>query len=206
MSSKFKNGIIYSCVDFFVKILKYLNLVEYFKRLFNYLFKSKTIKLENYNIAIDIYILLKWIFLLIVLIFLLQHILVTFLILYLLFMNLFTYFYYHFWDERAVYKKTEVNRIKRRFISLIQSILFTIVSFSYLYYVPFNNSFNWGDATTSKFLNVLNFSFSNTFIANTAVYALDNVGLFLQLVQYCISFIFLAIILAHTFNYKLEVD
>jgi hypothetical protein len=122
------NGYIHRIATLIVTICYYTNLVEGFKWLLGKLTKDK--KRAYKNFAIDTFILLKWIFLILLWCFNAQSFLLTIVVSYLIWTNLFTYFYYHVWKTSKV---DETERNQRRFVNLILAFTYSNVSFAYLY-------------------------------------------------------------------------
>jgi hypothetical protein len=197
---KFNQGIIYLVIEGIVTVLFYLNLVELFKA-FSGIFlstnkssaKYEALSRRSKNIAIDIFILLKWLFVAVVFT-QAPTFFRSFVVIYLLLSNIFTYFYYHVWNV-AGYSKGNQLRLKRRLLNTFQAILFNIFGYIYLYLVPFKECFKW-DGAFSDSMNSVHFSITNTFLGSTNIYALNDLGAFLVLSQYFITFIFIAIILS----------
>lgn len=203
-NNKFNNGFIYEIFDLLIFFLKHFNLVEYFKLIAEKLTpvdrnKQQYINeiIKNKNTAIDVYIILKWVLLLLFFV-LPKYDIITILVFYLIFFNLYTYFYYHIWDEYTLTKKSTNKRNKRRFISTLQSIFYSVLAYTYLYSVPFINNFKW-DLNISNFINSFHFSVSNTLLGASNVYPINNLGFLLIISQYFITFLFVTIILSMCF-------
>lgn len=193
-----KNGILYPIVNFIIQNIKYLNLVELYKLLLVVIFKNYN-PLTIKRFAIDSFIILKWI-----LLFLLFHkhinnSFVDIVVWYLLISNVYTYFYYHIWnDDTANDQFNTPERIRRRFINLITSIGFSNVCFAYLYRFTYLSEFEWSDKvplTTKSFW----YSFANSLTADYEyVKPITKIGVELTLTQLIISFIFLTMILGNS--------
>ena len=193
-----KNGLLYPIINFLITNLKYFNLVEIFKILLVKIF-SKFDKLSINRIAIDTFIILKWIFLILLLKFQINNCIITIIVWYLLYSNLYTYFYYHIWfNDTANDQHNTPIRIRRRFINLLTSIGFSNICFAYLYRFPYLQDFDWSEKIplTTK---ALWFSFANSLTASYEfVKPINKDGVDLTITQLIISFIFLTMILGNS--------
>ncbi len=190
-------GFIYVIVSVLVKILCALNLVEWFKILFYQVCKllQKNIsKKASYNWAIDLFIVLKFIFVSLSLILPENPILLK-IVLYLLIMNVFTYFYHHIWrkpSDLCSHWQT------RRFVTLVLAIAFNILCYVYLYWNGLSRFIIWQNNSPFTLSRVFQYSISNTFLLPSSM-SVDNLfGLYLQTSQQVISFVFLVIILSQS--------
>lgn len=188
---KLENGIFLPLFSLMVFLLNKINLVEWFKlgaiKIFSKSRKTSTKMLGN--IAIDIFILLKYLFVFIVWVKYAGHFLIISFVIYLLFMNLFTYFYYHVWNQSGIF---DIDRMRRRFLALMLSFVFSIFCFTYLTEVAFFNEFVWPENLDSY--TALKNSFNNTF-ALGSIEPTSTLGEFINYAQKIHSFIFLSIIL-----------
>jgi len=154
------NGFLYPIFKFLIIIVKYINLVELFK----YSAKcicSKENAVEASRVAVDIFIVLKWLFVIALCRFGCVNTFLTILVWYLIITNLFTYFYYHIWADEAL--KTDEfskDRIRRRFLNLILAFAFSIFCFAYLFQFVYFADIYWNDNDVS-FINAIMFSFNN---------------------------------------------
>ena len=99
------NGLIYPVFSIIVKFLFYLNIVEMFKKISDYLTLkyyqnhqeiTQKIKIRrNRNITIDLFIISKFILIIAIMLMSIPSIWAQTLVWYLLFYNVLTYFYYH---------------------------------------------------------------------------------------------------------------
>ena len=191
------NGFIYPAISKLITLLKYFNMVEGFKLLARKLAGENQMLAINYSrIAVDLFILLKWLFVLVLWIFKISNPFLVFLVWYLLSSNLFTYFYYHIWSNDILLDKHfEMHRLKRRFTTLMLAISYTVFGFAYLYAVPFSDEFIWKSGEPT-FLSSLWFSISNSLtgsyeqvLPNTAL------GSSIAMIQLVMMFVFLTIII-----------
>lgn len=193
-----KNGLLYPLINFFITNLKYFNLVELYKLLLVKIFSSSN-KLTVNRIAIDSFIILKWIFVIILMKYQFNSCILTGIIWYLLYSNLYTYFYYHIWfNDKVNDQYNTPERIRRRFINLLTSIGFSNLCFAYLYRFPYLTNFEWSEKIplTTK---ALWFSFANSLTASYEfVKPLNKNGVDLTITQLIISFIFLTMILGNS--------
>ncbi|MGQ4669242.1 hypothetical protein ACUIJ5_00245 [Bacillus toyonensis] len=143
------NGFIYPIVNKIISFIYYINIVELIKWItirFT-LFINKGSSDSKYverkirrarNIAIDIFIVLKFLFIGIIWCGKIDNIFLTPIIIYLLFMNSFVYFYYHIWEEGAIRGEfATLHRVRRKFISLFQSVFF----YGFIIRISFSDSF-----------------------------------------------------------------
>lgn len=194
-------GFLYSIINFVVNNLRWLNLVEYFKLISFFFIKAspppRGQKKKAARIAVDIFITLKWLFLLLVVLFEWNSSIVAIMIWYLIITNAYTYLYYHVWDKQSMdtgnYK---ITRVRRRFMNLILAIGFSNFSFACLYRFRYYYNFQW-NSSRNTFIESLWYSFSNSIAATyTPVTTCDDMGVRISLIQLFFSFVFLTIILA----------
>jgi len=192
-----KYGFIYVFTSVFVKLLCVLNLVEWFKVLFVFicrLLNQNTIEKEAKNWAIDLFIVLKYLFLVLV-ISLPHNSLALTGVVYLLVMNLFTYFYHHVWKTPT---DSCAHWQARRFVSLFLAIVFNVLCYFYLYWNGMSSLIRWNEGVPVSMARVAQFSLANTFMLPSLLSVENTLGLYLQTSQQMISWIFLVIILAQS--------
>jgi len=193
-----EKGPIYKSIDYILSGLVYINLVELFKFLSQKL-SSKTASLtnkrRNLRISVDLFILIKWIFIGLLVFSNKAYPITTIIAWYLIFTNLYTYFFYHTWSTDILKDKFfDIDRIKRRFLNLFLAIFFTIFTFAYLYFVPYSNEFYWESSAT--FLHSFWYSVSNSLTASySQVFPLSDLGNSISMIQLLIMFLFLTIII-----------
>lgn len=193
-----KKGFIYFLVDWFINKLNYINLVELFKTIAEKLFNREVNKRTASRTAVDIFIILKWIFISFCWYSNIQNQFINYIVWYLIFSNIYTYFFHHVWSKNIGNPHFDIDRIKRRFLNLILSILFNIFSFAYLFAQPFNNNFEWKKGNPT-FKDSLFFSLSNSISTNYEyVTSISEIGHTLTIIETIISFAFLTIILSNS--------
>jgi len=196
-----KNGFIYQLIDTIINSLRYFNLVELFKLIALKLnpdkenIEKRLIYLRN---SVDIFIVFKWLFIIIIWTYKVNNLIVLLIVWYLIISNLFTYFYYHSWkDEILIDNNFDVHRIKRRFLHLMLSIFYSIFSFSYLFNIPYRAEFSWNNDYSS--LNTFWFSLSNSFSASyDKIKPISNIGYTITMIELVISFIFITIVISNS--------
>lgn len=193
-----KNGILYPIINFLIKYSKYINIVELYKLTLLKIFKSSD-KLTVNRIAVDTFIIFKWGLLLVLMKFHINNLFVEILIWYLLYSNLYTYFYYHIWNnDTANDQYNTPERIRRRFINLITSIGFSNLCFAFLYRFPYLNEFTWSEKIPLS-TKAIWFSFANSLTASYEyVKPISKTGVDITISQLIISFIFLTMILGNS--------
>ena len=189
-----KKGIIYSVVDYLIEKLYYLNLVELFKFIAVKISPNNRITASRFSV--DIFILLKWLFIALFWHFNVKNDFINLIVWYLIFTNVYTYFYYHIWRKNI--DKSEFDRIKRRFLNLGLSIAFNVLSFAYLFAQPFSNNYKWNNGY-STFQDSILFSLANSFTTSyNSVQSITKIGHKISLLETVISFVFLTIILSNS--------
>lgn len=191
-----QNGFIFKVIDALILSLNYLNIAEFFK----FVAKKLTPTVQsvdeikkNCNIAIDIFIILKWFLVIFLWVQGINNPILTVIVFYLVWSNFHTYFYYHIWKEN---NSSNFDRSRRRFINLIIAIAFTIISFGYLYSTAFINEYIWGE-TSFSILKALIFSISQSLFLNISSVTPKNInGEVVTTIQSIITFLFVVIILA----------
>lgn len=140
------NGLIYPFIYKVIKVLYYLNVVELIKKITEFItvkyYKNRSevtqkVKIRrNRNIAIDLFILLKFLFIVIIIYIDTSSIVVQIAVWYLLISNVFTYFYYHLWCDDVILERFQtIHRARRRFVSFIISFIFMMLCYSYFYLI-----------------------------------------------------------------------
>lgn len=195
-----QNGFIHYLFDALMKTGRYLNMVEYFKKTSQFFYllcapekhtDSKYLR-RAANIGIDIFIVLKWLFIAFLWALNVNHEIVTIIVWYLLISNIFTYFDYHAWNLAPSTPET-TERSQRRFLTVLLSMGYTIFCYAYLYGVVYFKSFDWG--AHSSTLDMLYFSVANALTVTYGdVRPLDTTARVLCASQLFITFIFVLII------------
>jgi hypothetical protein len=204
------NGFVYPIFNFLVKLLYYLNVVELFKwitvqivSMLNRNTTDQNLKKRRLrmfrNHSVDFFIILKFLYIFYVIYYHQQGFWFTLISIYLLIFNAYIYFYYHIWEEGAI--KGEyftIHRTRRRFINLIQSVLFMQLIYAYLYSIPFRSNFTF-KVKTNLFIESLLYSFSHTFPYNfDLISAKTLTGHLIDLSEVILAFIFLTVVLSQS--------
>jgi hypothetical protein len=193
------DGYILVVFNTMVSILQKINIIEILKSLTLRICKPNSLneKIKISNIVIDIFIIMKWVFLTIIYNYYYYNKIIVIFVLYLLIMNIVTYFYYHVWSEKAITGKARSKEhIRRKFITLMQAIAYNIASFAYLYGVGFSYAFTF-DSKYSSWVCAIYHSFSSTFTGGSDfVTPIGNMGLLIQTIQMLTSFMFITLILS----------
>lgn len=193
-----KTGFIYNIVCWVIKYLNYLNLVEVLKLVVTYFIDGKKKKTSASRLTVDIFILVKWLFIALLWINGTQNSIINIIVWYLIVTNLFTYFYHHTWSEKLKKNQFDFHRIRRRYQNLLLSIAFNIFCFAYLFAEPFNSNFSW-EAGDPNFIDSVLFSCANSLITDYGpVLISSNIGSKLALFETITTFIFLTIILSNS--------
>lgn len=204
------NGFVYPIISIIISCIEKLNIVNLFKYtaviMTKWLYANKSeetvIRLvrRNRNIAVDLFIVVKFIFIGLVWIYQINNIYNTIFVIYLLVMNSFTYFYYHVWEETAILNQFQtLHRVRRRFINLIISIVYLIFTYAYLYAVPYSQHFKWGDGITPTFVMSFLFSVSNSFNGGyNVVGPISEFGELIKSSEIVSIFVFVVIVLARS--------
>lgn len=199
------NGPIYSAFSATVDHFHNLNLVEGFKGGVLSYVRPGTDRKRRFiaNIAIDIFVIAKWGFVLIAWAFLPPSPLVLSIIAYLMFANLYTSFRYHLWVPTV--DESDIHRDRRRFLNLLLSLAFAVFAYAYLYDHAFHSHFEWPHNIFSC-VAALSFSAGNALTGTTGdLKAKSNLGYILISSQLVMTFIFVAILLGQSIpNHKFD--
>ena len=179
--------------------MKYINLVELFKFIGRKLTPKNSLietRINYSRTSVDIFIVAKWLFILLLILFDVTNIWLVIAVWYLLFANLYTYFYYHTWSSEILNDRYfDTTRIKRRLLNLLLAIFYSVFGFAYLYYIPYSTEFIWA-GKTPNFLHSLWYSLSNSLTASyDQVRPITDVGNSISMIQLIIMFIFVTIII-----------
>ncbi len=195
-----KNGLIYTLAKYAIDYFKYLTLVELFKYIAHLANPRKNDinwKLAFSRTSVDIFIILKWVLILILAKFNIGNDCWTAVTWYLLLTNVYTYFYYHIWHDEALNTENfNMDRIRRRFVTLILAVSYSNLCFAYLYKVPYKYNFNWSADLTTMSKSVW-YSVSNSLAANyDSVKPITEFGYNVSMTQLVITWVFVTIILS----------
>jgi len=191
-----QKGILYSLVNWLIESLKYLNFVELFKFLLVKIYSKDRITALRF--AVDIFIILKWIFIALLWLWNVKNSFVNLIVWYLIATNVYTYFYYHAWTKDIAKAQFDLDRIKRRFMNLILSIGFNIICFAYFFAQPFGHNFKW-EKGFSTLQDAVSVSIANSLTSSYySVQAITEIGHTLLFIETGVSFVFLTIILSNS--------
>lgn len=207
MKFEFKksDGILYSIFCFIIEILFYANLVEGFKKVSLFRVNSKNHLSEDKiternRIGTDTFILVKWVVISLFWYYNLNSNIVIFITWYLIISNLYTYFYYHVWDEESLKKVKDVRSLKRRFLNLLLAISFSNFCFAFLYAEPYHYAFKYSTQISNYWQSIW-YSINNSLAANydaVEIYKWSECGHFVTMIQLIITFVFLSIIIGNS--------
>lgn len=194
-----KNGIIYRILKLVLDGLNYLSLVELFKYISIKLFSKVSnpqSKITASRMAVDTFIIFKWLFVLLSFINGWSSPFFKVIVWYFIYSNLYTYFYYHLWSRESMNTENfDIERVRRRFITLMLSIGFSNLCFAYLFRFPYLSDFEWSDKIPLN-TKAIWFSFANSLTANYEfVKPITQDGASITVTQLIISFIFITLIL-----------
>jgi hypothetical protein len=199
------DGILYIIFDLIMFLLKYINIVEWLKV---FLEKCSSARYPKYvwsRLGTDLFIFAKFTFVLWLWGTKNNSWYYTFAVWYLLVSNVYTYFYYHAWSKKVLSGSNfSVDRIKRRFFSLMLAISFHFIGFAYLFHISYWENFDWNrevltnvEVGTSSWNQALWYSVSNSFTRSyDAVRACTNLGDTISMIQVLFAFMFLTIIIS----------
>jgi hypothetical protein len=197
-----KEGFLVVVIGWAVRVLFLFNPAEWVKicgaRAYSYFSEISTSedKRAVNNLFIDLFIAGKWVFVGLMIYLEISSDSARFAVWYLTWFNLFGYFYYHAWGSSHA-ALASLERDRRRFVTFIQAVLFSVLSFTYLYQFQYNEHFRWPDGVT--FLGSLNLSVANSFtLAHEGFDALDAVGRALVLLQVANMFTFFTILIGNS--------
>ncbi|WP_066839178.1 hypothetical protein [Rufibacter ruber] len=194
-----KNGVIFTVFKVLLEGLNYLSLVEFFKYISIKYFANPNdlqSRITASRLAVDTFIILKWLLLILAMINGWTSIYLTIIVWYLIYSNLYTYFYYHVWSKDSMNTEDfDIDRVRRRFITLMLSIGFSNLCFAYLFRFPYIKNFEWSDKIPLN-TKAIWFSFANSLTANYEyVKPITQNGAVITVTQLIVSFIFLTLIL-----------
>jgi hypothetical protein len=182
-----EDGFIIVFISFFIKVLYHINLIEFLKFIAKKIFSEERLA-QNY--VIDIFNILKFTFLFFAIHYKMTSTFIIITITYLAFMNLFTYFYYHFWKIPTV---RNVTHSRRRFVALTISFFYNILFFSYLYLIKGNCLFK---SFIPNFLNSFQISIANAFGADSISEPSNLFAYYLVTLQIATTFVYVTLLLS----------
>jgi hypothetical protein len=194
-----KNGLLYIFFKSILDNLRHLTIVEWFKyvgKKINPRKNDTNYKLAYVRTSVDIFIILKWCFILLITKYALTNNSLTVFVWYLLLTNIYSYFYYHIWTDEALNTENfQKDRIRRRFLNLILAVGYSNLCFAYLYKIPYLQDFNWSN-NNPTFIKSIWFSVSNSLGGNyDAVSPINDFANSVSMTQLITTFIFITIIL-----------
>ena len=157
------NGPLYQVFDVTIRSIQFLSPVEWKKKAVLKVWPGKgpDDKRRIANLAIDLFIVLKWLFLLTIWTFNITNWFVVSMAVLLLIMNLHTYFWYHLWAvDRGVVIPSPEFRERRRFMNLIFAIAYSMALYAYLYQRVLMMDFAWPQ-NLAPVISALVFSIGN---------------------------------------------
>lgn len=194
---------LFKIFNLFVETFKAINIVEYWKTICWITYNKKLFIMDEdfekckkiKGIAIDLFIVIKYLFILSVLFGVLKTNNIFFYIIwYLIIMNIFTYFYYHIWENKKIGKEAS----KKRFLNFILSIIYSSLSFMTLYKYYYTHDFEISNIySISDTVRAFSLSFGSFLNINNIFPATDK-GYIVFSVNCTINFIFLTFILMNT--------
>lgn len=195
-------GFIHAVASQLIEAARYLNLVELFKAVAARLAFGRDSEVQDrYRaISIDVYVVVKWAAVALLWAAGADGVLARALTIYLLATNVYTYFYFHLWDELAMRQTAlAIDRLRRRFVNLFQAFAFSIFAYAYLYDVPYAWAFDWKGSSDA--LTAIYFSAGNAFTVTYGdVVPTAGAAKILAVSQLAMTFLFVIVILARTIS------
>lgn len=201
-----KYGFIYNIFKSIIEGFRYLSLVELFKLIALKLNSNPndSEKVTTFRrIAVDIFIIFKWVILIIFFFNSFNGYWCSLMIWYLIITNLHSYFYYHVWDETAIQSlDNDEHSLRRRFINLLLAISFSNLSFAYLYFTYYSKELEWGDSGLNISHSIW-YSISNSVAGNyNGISPISDLGNLVSIIQLLITFLFVGIIVSRSIPQK----
>ncbi len=195
---KNRDGFIYNILLFLFSRIKYFNIVELFKYLATINVKQEDRIIQKKNISIDVFNIVKYLFLLSAIIFSWYSNFALLLVIYLLIMNIYTYFFYHFWETKPC---RDLHHLRNRFVKLVFSFTYNILSFWYLYI--YLGDYHFSTIGASKYV-FLQLSLASSFSASTLLRPSTLIANYIITFQVIVTFIYVAILLTQTLSNSKE--
>jgi len=195
-------GFLFFLWDCFVKALYWINAVEILKMVSRFIARN-ILKCNSddaqrcaSNIAIDVYIVLKWFFIIMLWKFRVASLLFEVIVWYLVATNLYTYFYYHVWGDSRFKNTITREKVKLRFFKSILAFAFYVVCFAYMYDVVYPHSTNFRGGSPIDFLS---FSLCTALVTSLGDYSITgSSGMMLYTLQVLNTFFFVNMIISQT--------
>jgi hypothetical protein len=199
-------GFIYELFRVLIEGFRFLNLVELFKIIgqkLNPYPNDINIRTTYVRVSVDIFIISKWLLVLTIFFTSSSNLFLCFLVWYLIITNVYTYFYYHVWDSRAINQsENDDHSLRRRFINLLLAISFSNLAFAYLYSNYYSNQFSWGVAGINL-MHAIWYSITNSISGNySLVNPISDLGYSISMLQLVISFVFITIVVSRSIPQK----
>lgn len=201
-----KYGFIYELFRVLIEGFRFLNLVELFKLVGQKLNPSPSntnMRTTYSRVSVDIFIIAKWLLVLIIFFTSSSNLFLCFLVWYLIITNVYTYFYYHVWDTKAINQsENDENSLRRRFINLLLAISFSNLSFAYLYTNYYSDQYAWGVTGINR-THAFWYSITNSISGNySLVKPISDLGDSISMIQLVISFVFITIVVSKSIPQK----
>jgi hypothetical protein len=163
IDERFINGPIYQLVDLAMRAAQLASAVESIKRVAFRICKATKpeVKRRVANWVIDLFMVSKWALLMISWRCGTAHWLVIAVLTYLLIWNSLTYFHYHLWIvELPKDRVASSHRERRRFVSLVLAMAYSVATYGYLYQCALSDGFEW-PASVPRWISSISFSIGN---------------------------------------------
>ena len=199
-------GFIYELFRVLIEGFRFLNLVELFKLIgqtLNPAPNDNNIKITYSRISVDIFIVLKWLLVMILFLTSSSNLFFCIFVWYLIISNVYTYFYYHVWDSGAINQsENDEHSLRRRFINLLLAISFSNLSFAYLFSNYYSSEFSWCESGV-KLSHAIWFSITNSISGSySTVNPISDIGNAVSMIQLVISFVFITIVVSRSIPQK----
>lgn len=194
------NGFIFPAANWLIFNLNRISLVEAFKTLAGLAARKMGVDERKYkNYAIDLFITLKWVFVVLAIKFTWNCSIVIYSVAYLLVMNLHSYMFNHIWiQDNKMKRLMTAERERRRFISLLLAVAYSEVCYMYLYLVPLHQGFSWPNETPDLIASFV-FSVGNSLTGFSGDLKPTLTSAYLTVTsQLIMSVIFIAIVLSQS--------
>lgn len=202
---KMHKGVLYQIAELIVCKLMFLNPHAWFRALAEQVGKKMNnkyplnptdagIRLINYKRnAADLYIILKWLFILWITFENYHGILWLSIKWYFIITNLQSFFFHFIWKEQRS-GESNADRLRRRMVHLFLAIFFSHLVFASIYRLEYLDNFDWKGG--ASFYKSCLFSISNSFAGNyTGVEVTKHEVDTTLIIQFLISFVFVSVII-----------
>lgn len=153
------------------------------------------------GLGIDVYITVKWLVLILILYIGSSNYFSLFLICYFLFFDLFNYFYFHSWGTESQYSKLtdkeQFLRERRRFVTFLLAVLYSIFGFSTIYFLFIPSELCW--PSEPNLIDAVLLSVSNSFTLTYDGFSPDSqIGRSVLVSQVLSMFMFLTVLISNS--------